>query len=187
MNDLVIALAGGAVGSLVTWGFGLAARWRAIPSEIEEHDRLARHRDEDLAQWVADDHLRLSRELSGIVVEKAAVGLLYSGSLASALNFAKERALHAYRDQERQALRFVDELAAQETWFHRKQSRRSPLGLTAPRRVQPVLDRWRDPAWGQPPGVVVLPFDDPTQRTLENTIAVLEPDAAAQDPATGLL
>lgn len=176
MSDLVLALAGGAVGSVVTWAFGLSTRWRAIPGEVEEHDRLARHRDEDLEQWVADDHLRLQRELAGIVVEKAAVGLLYSGSLASAMNLAKERALQAYRDQERQAQRFIDGLAASETWFHRdhrRQSGRSQLRLEATSRVQPVLDRWRDPAWCQPPGVVVLPFNDPTKRTIEKTIAGL--------------
>ena len=57
--------------------------------DVEEHNRLARERDEDLGQWVADDHLRLQRELRGITGRMAAPGpgkgsQLYSGAHARA-------------------------------------------------------------------------------------------------------
>jgi hypothetical protein len=57
----VIALAGGSIGSVVTLAIGAVARYQKALGEIGEHDRLARERDEDLAQCVADDHLRLTR------------------------------------------------------------------------------------------------------------------------------
>jgi hypothetical protein len=164
--------------------YALILRFRAVPGEVEEHDRLARQRDEDLAQWVADDHLRLGRELRKIVGEHSSRGHLHSGVLGRSLAHAKERALHAHRDQERAAQRFIDELAAKETWLHRdhrRQRGREPLRLTAPARAQPALDCWRDSSWAHPPGVASAEVEDPTRRTLEATIAQLELEAT-DDP-----
>jgi hypothetical protein len=190
VSDLLVGLAGGAIGSALTILYGLILRFRAVPGEVDEHDRLARQRDQDLAQWVADDHLRLTRELRRTTAKMASPGegqgsQLYSGAHARALAHAKERALHAHRDQERAAQRFVDELAAKETWLHRdhrRQRGRAPLRLTAPERVQPVLDRWRDSSWRHPPGVAAAEVNDPTRRTLERTIAELEAGGGSKEP-----
>jgi hypothetical protein len=181
MSDLVIALAGGTIGSVATWLIGWGAYFRALPSQVEEHDRLVRERDEDLEQWVADDHLRLTRELAGITNRMASPdegqgSQLYSGAHGRALAHAKERALHAYRDQERSAQRFVAEIAAREGWLHRDHRRqfgKPKLGLNAPSLVRPVLDRWRDLTWGHPPGVAPAGVTDPTQRTLDTTVAAI--------------
>jgi hypothetical protein len=37
-----------------------------------------------------------------------------------------------------------------------------------------VLEKWRDPSWTHPPGVAAAEVDDPTRRTLDETIARLD-------------
>lgn len=148
MDAFLIALSGGSVGAVLTWLLGQGAQVRAVPRDVEEHNRLACERDEDLAQWVADDHLRLERELRGITNRMAAPGpgegtQLYTGAHGRALANAKERALHGYRDQQRLAERFFAGLAAQEGGWHRahrRQERVPPLALTSLERIEAVLD-----------------------------------------------
>jgi hypothetical protein len=178
VGDLLIALAGGTVGAVVTALIGLWRRFRTIPGEVDKHDRLIKERDEDLAQWVADDHLRLRRELQGITTRLASQGHLYSGAHGRALEHAKELALHGYRDQERQAERFVAEIEAGEGALHARHREREhkPFpSLTTPDAAQPVLDRWRDSLWMHPPGVQATEVQDPTRRTLEQTVEQLDP------------
>jgi len=189
---LLIGIAGGATGATLTILYGAVQRFRAVPGEVDEHDRLARARDDDLAQWVADDHMRLTREMRGISNQMAAPGegqgsQFHSGAHGRALAHAKERALHAYRDQEREAQRFVAALAAAEIWVHRDQRRQtdkeSGLKLTALARVQPVLDCWRSSTWGHPPGVAAADVNDPTRRSLDSVLSDLKSEASR--PATG--
>lgn len=178
-------MAAGAVGSLLTAGLAFGARLTAIPGECRAHDRAIRERDEDLAQWVADEHPRLKRELETIRDRLNAVNLFYSGQHTFEVAREKERTLHAYRDQERQAQRDVARVRESEGWLHRGWrflSRRKLPELTAPERAQPVLDSWRLPGsrhLGEnetPP-----PIEDPTRRTLDDT---LEEVASVPDALT---
>jgi hypothetical protein len=68
-ETLWIALAGGAVGSILTALIAYGAKFWAARSEIAAHDRAARERDQDLESWMADRSRVLRRfELSGHVM-----------------------------------------------------------------------------------------------------------------------
>jgi hypothetical protein len=170
-DALWIALAGGAIATIL----GFVARFLAVPSEIAMNDRTARERDQDLEQWLADEHVRLKRQLERIRNKLAAKGLFYSGSYGVALNLAKEAAIHAYRDQERQARRDVALIRDREHWPHgiwRWLTSQSPAQLKVPDRAGEVLD-----AWATPPskhlssGDVPPRLDDPRNRSLEDVLA----------------
>ena len=56
MDLLVAALAGGAAGAAI-------AALARVPSQVRAHDRLVGEYDEELGNWVADESVRLEREL----------------------------------------------------------------------------------------------------------------------------
>jgi len=87
------ALAGGAIGALLTALVAVFVWLFRVPGDVDEHDRLTCDRDEDLATWVADEKLWLDRERERIINELNARGLLHSGERLSQLAKAKERAL----------------------------------------------------------------------------------------------
>jgi hypothetical protein len=99
--------------------------------------------------------------------------LFGSGAHRVALALLKERALHEYRDQERQAQRDVAVVFQTETWMHRcwRRGRDFPQ-LTAPARAERVLDVWRSSVtnYGEP----VVEVVDPTRRTLGDTVRELD-------------
>jgi hypothetical protein len=158
------------------------ARFWSARSEIADHDRSVDERDEDLESWVSDRSMVLRRELRKITEwhngedeQGRPRNLHYSGAHAEALAQAKERALHEYRDQERQALRDVAKLHEGEGRFHafwRRQKRIGPPELTAHHRVQPALDYWRFSITrhGDPP----VEVRDPTKETLQTTITEIQ-------------
>lgn len=84
---------------------------------------------------------------------------------------AKEEALHAYRDQERQALRFRAELEAREEWAHqlwRKVTRRPLPRITTVERAKPILDfRRKGETFDETPAA---PVEDPTTRPLDRAL-----------------
>jgi hypothetical protein len=178
VNDFVIALAGGAVGTLlvgtVVAGVRILAAWR----DLDVHDREVREHDEDLAQRVVDDHIRLKRRLDKIRGQLNARNLLYSGEYGRQIGEEKEHALQLYRDQERAAERTVAVIADREGWLHQtfRGWRDQPLPeLTAPRRVETVLDAWRAPPTKHlSSSDVAAPLRDPTRRTLEETLAEVD-------------
>ena len=147
----------------------------AAGREIDVTDRFVADRDEDLASWVADRSVALERELAAKTEELNKENLFYSGTHGTVLALIKERALHEYRDQERQAERDVALAHERETWLHafwrRLRGRPFPK-LTAPQRAQPVLDAWRSPVvrHGDSPIEVV----DPTRRTLRDATQAVQ-------------
>src|SRR5712691_3922944 len=164
-DALWIALAGGAIATVIAY----VARFFAVPSEIAANNRAVQQRDEDLDQWLADEHVRLKRVLEEIREELNAKGLFYSGEYGRRLNLAKEAAIHAYRDQERQARRDVALTREREHWPHglwRKLSRQPPAQLTVPGRVDEVLDGWATPPTKHlSPGDEPPRLDDPRNRS----------------------
>jgi len=170
MQTWLVAIVGGAIGSVVTALIAFSAALVRARGEVESHDRFVAARDEDLTSWVSDRSIALGRELKAKAEELNKENLFGSGTHGKELALLKERALHEYRDQERQARRAVAVVFQTETWTHRfwrwKQSRQFPE-LTAHGRAQRALDIWRLPVrshGGEPIEVV-----DPTRRTLEET------------------
>jgi hypothetical protein len=170
-HTLWIALAGGAIATVIAY----VARFFSVPSEIAADDRAVRERDEDLDQWIADEHVRLKRLLQEIREELNDKGLFYSGEYGRRLNLAKEAAIHAYRDQERQARRDVALIRDREHWPHglwRRLTRNPPAQLTVPGRAGEALDGWATPPTKHlSPGDEPPRLDDPRNRSLNEVLA----------------
>jgi hypothetical protein len=79
MSTWLVALAGGAIGSIMTWVIAYAGRVAAVRREVDANDRALRVIDDHLETWVADDTVRLRRELHDITEEVNKHGLLWSG------------------------------------------------------------------------------------------------------------
>jgi hypothetical protein len=175
MHDLLIALAGGAVGAVLA-GLGfVVVRLSAVPGDVDRHDRRAAALDEDLERWVADDHRALQPELARVTGDCNSRGLLYSGAHLTALAAAKTKTLHRYRDRCSESERALADLVAEESWPHerwRRLRRRPLLTLHAPERVEPVIDAWRAPATVAGMPETATPYD-PTRATTEELIAAV--------------
>jgi hypothetical protein len=162
VETLLIALAGGSIGVLLTLLL-------SVPADVRHHDRQAYEYDDDLGQWVSDERVRLERELERHRNEMAGRGQLYSGAYLRGIAHIKEACLHAYRDQERDAERKRAALRDAEGWRHRLwravAPRHSQLPeLRSPERVTPILDQWRAEVDFRGDKA---PVSDPTRRPLE--------------------
>jgi hypothetical protein len=171
MSTWLIALAAGAIGSVLTALLGLSGRLLHARREIKANDRFVAERDEDLSSWVADRSLALERELAEKTEELNKENLFHSGTHGTALARLKERALHEYRDQERQAQRDVALVQDRETWIHafwrRRRGQPFPT-LSAIERAQPLLNSWRSSVTRH--GSSPIEVTDPTRRTLSEAI-----------------
>lgn len=117
-----------------------------VPGDVRQHNRIVGELDEDLEAWVLDNDLRLKRELEAIRDDHNSRNTLYSSFRLQDQARAKERALQAYRDQERRAQRVRAELDMKEGIYHRgwRLVRRRPLpSLSTPSKAHPTLERWR--------------------------------------------
>ena len=141
MNAILIAI----VASFLAVFF---ARLWGVATDLRDHDRLVTECDEDLEQWVADDHHRLKQELRKINANHAERKAFHSTFRLQERADAKSHALHHFRDQERRARRLLAEVMVGEGWMHRVcrlVSHHPARTLTAPERVRPILDKWRQP------------------------------------------
>ena len=181
---VVVALAAGAIGSVLTGLVAFGGRLTRIGREIEANDRALRIEDRHLETWVSDATIALVRELRTIRSELSARGAFNSGEYGYQLGLAKERALHAYRDQERTSQSRADEIRAREGSVHNLlrawRFKTLDLELRAPERVRPILDRWAAPptqhlsSTDEP-----QPIADPRTRTVDSTLAFLDNDPKA--------
>ncbi len=103
MATWLVAIVGGTLGSVATALVAWGARFFRARGEVEAHDRFVSERDGDLASWVSDRSLALWRELNAKSTEMAKENLFYSSTHGLEISILKERPLHEYRDQERQA------------------------------------------------------------------------------------
>jgi hypothetical protein len=177
MQTWLVAIVGGAIGSIVTAVLTVGARLLRARGEVTAHDRFVASRDEDLSSWVSDRSLALRRELKAKTEELNRRNLFHSSAHGTAIAVLKEKALHEYRDQERQTRRDVAIVAQAENWMHRLWRRGGELAqLEAPSRAEPVLEIWRSSVTrhGSPSIEVV----DPTRRTLEETVRELGASAS---------
>jgi hypothetical protein len=179
-DTLWIALAGGAVGSIITALIAYGAKFVSARSDVLAHDRGARERDQDLKSWVADRSVALQQELREITDAMSTQNLSYSSAYGKAFARAKERALEEYRDQERQALRDVARMREAEGMFHRiwrKLMRRGVPELTAPPEVSSFLNLWRAPVSRHNQGGLPIAVRDPTTERFEEARAATEVNA----------
>jgi hypothetical protein len=176
MDLLVAALAGGAAGAAI-------AALARVPSQVRAHDRLVGEYDEELGNWVADESVRLERELKRATRRFAESDETGEMAHARALAQVKEESLRAYRDSELAARNRRTALRDTEGWQHdlwRWVTARGQLPpLRMPRKAKPIIDSWREPVGF---GDVSLEVNDATSRGLDEILAELaETQAAAEE------
>jgi hypothetical protein len=175
MELLVAALAGGAVGAAI-------AALARVPSHVRAHNRLVAEYDEELGNWVADESVRLERELKRATRRFAETDETGESAHARALAQVKEESLRAYRDAELAARNRRTALRDTEGWQHdlwRWVTARGALPpLRMPRKVKPVIDAWREPvSFGEVSALV----NDPTSRGVDEILAELAQKQAATE------
>jgi hypothetical protein len=173
MNALLVAIAGGSTGAILTLLSG-------IPEAIRNHDRLVAQTDEDLAQWVSDECVQLERELRRH--QNEAGRKLDAGSYLTGVAVLKEGALHRYRDQERLAQAKLGEWRNTEGFLHGLLRRfwffAAFPELDTPINAEPILDGWREEVSR---GLVSAPVSDPTKRPLSWAVGKYGTDAKPWD------
>jgi len=167
MDLLVAALAGGAVGAAI-------AALARVPSQVRAHNRLVADYDEELGNWVADESVRLERELKRATRRFAETDETGERAHARALAQVKEESLRAYRDSELAARNRRTALRDTEGWQHdvwRWVTVRGALPpLRMPRKVKPIIDAWREPvSFGEVSALV----NDPTSRGVDEILTEL--------------
>ncbi|HSJ17223.1 MAG TPA: hypothetical protein VK920_03950 [Solirubrobacterales bacterium] len=176
MEPLVAALAGGAAGAAI-------ATLARVPWMVRSHNRLVGEYDEELGNWVADESVRLQRELKRTTRRFAESGSQGERAHAEALAQVKEESLRAYRDSELAAKHRRAVLRDSEGWQHdlwRWMTVRGQLPpLRMPRKVKPLIDTWREPVSF---GEISVQVSDPTSRDVDDMLAEL---AARQASAEG--
>lgn len=177
-DPLLVGLAGGAIGGVVTGLFAQAGRaWRAW-GEVALHDVEAEERNAQLLVWVDDRTRALDGELKRRTGDANSKGVFHSGAHGLSRAMAKAQALHDYRDEEWQARLELARLRSREGgwhWIWRKLRRRPAAHLTVQERIEPFLDRWREPVTkhlSQCEGEGVVPVDR-TRRTYDDALAEL--------------
>jgi hypothetical protein len=179
-STVLLALAAGAIGSVITIAVGVGVRLSEVTRELDANDRAIRSLDGQLETFVADRTLGLAGQISQIRARLASRGILQSGEYGVQVLREKERALRAYRDHERAAEERAAEIRAREgrvhSFFRARRKDEGGLYLEAPGRVAAVLERWAEPpavhlsAGEQPPPLE----SDPRKRTVESTLQYLE-------------
>jgi hypothetical protein len=155
---LLIAVVGGSAGTVLTQLF-------AASRDVDRDDRLIADRDESLAQWVADQHVELKRQMHTVVQKANAAEVLGGGAVPAGHAVVKAKTLHLFRDQRTEARRFVADLEIEERWAHRlwRRVRDKPMRqLQTPARAEAVIEVWREGLSAE---------NDPTRRTLDSVLA----------------
>jgi len=173
-QDATLALAGGAIGAVLTVVLAQAGRAYLAWAEVTMHNEEAAEINSDLAAWVDDRTIALEHELKRRTGDANSKGLLYSGGHGVSRAHAKADALQDYRDREWHVRAALARLRAAEGPWHglwRLLRRSKGPRLTIADVVKPFLNRWREPVTkhgGEP--VAVL---DRTTRTLADGLADL--------------
>ena len=176
MSDLGVALAGGAVGSVLTATLTQIGKIRLAWAEVALHDAEAEERNRQLVAWVDDETLKLVREMAIVTEDHSARGALYSSLHGGDLAGRKADAPHRSRDQEWHAQLFLSELQASEGTGHllARMIRRRRLPRVARAEVEPFLERWRAPVTRHSPqGSDAARVLDRTTRTTDDALAAL--------------
>jgi hypothetical protein len=164
VNEFVIALAGGSVGSILTL-------LGSVPAQVRTHNRLVREANADLEQWVADEFIRTKRNRVRRLHELKDRGMAEAAARREAEPAVREDALHLYRDQATRAERRRAELRDGEGWRHwlwRTLAFRGSLPeLEAPTKARAIIEDW----------AADQDVHDPTRWTLDDALAQSRRDA----------
>lgn len=177
-ETLLIAIAGGAVGVLLTGFAWVLVQVAAIPGDLERHDFEARILNEDLELWAADDYRELKRKLTDIEDRMASENryLLYSQIYGRARATAKTEALHHWRDRLHEVERRLVAIKSKEGRRHRlirhRKKYRHGLDLTAPAHVEPIIEEFRQPITKH--GEPSIRVFDPTKFDLGDMLTAIE-------------
>jgi hypothetical protein len=118
VDPLLVGLAGGAIGAVLTGVFAQGGRAWTAWDEVSLHDEETAERRARLVVWVDDRTRALVPEMERISHDCNSRGLFYSGQHGAALAEAKARALHEYRDEEWRARIDIARLRAREGGWH---------------------------------------------------------------------
>lgn len=169
-ETLLIALAGGAIGAVLTGLAWLAVRLASVPGDLRAHDYAVVVLNEDVELWVADTYRELAQELRRISNTQ---GLhIEDGSHLNARSAAKTAALHRWRDRLHAAERELVAVQGQERWYHRLWRHlpgyEDELALASATRVEPVIAEFRRDV--ETPGGKSEKVRDPTRFTLDDLL-----------------
>jgi hypothetical protein len=153
---IVSAVAIAAFAALTTLLLRLTEPVAVARREVREHNLSSLHASEDVASWVRDEHQALGRRLTEIDEELNRRNLYYSGERGHRINEAKRDQARRWRDRERAFRRTVDQVHAQEGFWHRFWRTQVPKPLrlppwpeeSYPEDVQVIADSWRDDTVG---------------------------------------
>jgi hypothetical protein len=177
---LLIAIAGGAVGVLLTGIAWAVLRLSAVPGELTRHDFEAWIVNQDLELFAADEYRRVKQELAVAEGEERRLGgrvrefgLAYGERRAS----IKSAALHRWRDRLHEAERELVALQSSEGWIQRLlrehwKSDRKGLDLPARERVEPIIEELRQQV--QKHGQPAIHVFDPTKFQLNDLLRVIK-------------
>ncbi|HWP32443.1 MAG TPA: hypothetical protein VNL97_01720 [Solirubrobacterales bacterium] len=173
-ETLLIALAGGAVGAVLTGLAWLAVRLASVPGDLRAHDYAIKVLNEDVELWVADTYQELAQELRRISNTQ---GLhIEDGSHLNARSAAKTQTLHRWRDRLHTAERDLVAVQGQERWYHRLWRHlpgyEDELALTSAERVEPVITEFRRDV--ETPGGQSAAVRDPTHFSLDDLLSEID-------------
>jgi hypothetical protein len=175
-ETLLIALAGGAIGVLLTGLAWLLLKVASIPGDLQRHDFETRIVNEDLKLWAADEYRRVKRELTAAETRLANRGQLYTGTYGNARSAIKTAALHRWRDRLHAAERKIVAIRSREHRLHDMARKRKKykygLDLTAPTQVEPIINEFRQPITKH--GQDRLKVFDPTKFELDDLLRAIE-------------
>jgi hypothetical protein len=173
-DALLIGLAGGAIGAVLTAVFALLARAWIARGEVSLHDEEAEGRNAQLVAWVDDRTRELLQTMAGSTNSLAGQGQLKSGAHGRQLAEAKADALHEFREEHWRARIDLAAVRAKEggwaLWRFWRRSRAPRLTEDTLQTVENFLERWREPVTRHGGEVSVY---DRTRRTTEDALAEL--------------
>lgn len=173
-DELLIGLAGGAVGAVLAVVFGQVGRAWVAWREVTLHDEDSAEQNAQLILWVDDRTRDLARDMNR-VTNSLDSGQVHSGSHGSQAASEKEDALHEYRDQRARVSMALGALRARESGWHawwRFWRRSKPPHFTEEtlQTVEAFLERWREPVTRHGGEAEVY---DRTRRTTDQALADL--------------
>ena len=148
-DELLIGLAGGAIGAALAVVFGQLGRAWIAWREVTLHDEDAAEQNAQLILWVDDRTRDVVRDMDR-VTNSLDSGQVYSGSHGSQAASVKEDALHEYRDERARVSMSLGTLRARESGWHAwwrfwRRSKPPQLRVDTLEVVEVFLERWREP------------------------------------------
>jgi hypothetical protein len=185
-DSLLVAVAGGAVGSVLT----LAGRYSAVPSEVRHHDRQIAEIDRDLDRFAADEYARLRNvELPELLDSRMKMNLTADGgngmgskARAKLWSLKLSWSMQLYRDHENGQLAKYQDIIASEGrvhWLYRRLGQHPIATLETPALAAAFLDCWKKIKIASNESAHM---PDPRTRSIELAMTMLAAEAKQPEP-----